>query len=48
MPFTDKPQVFNTSIHTTVIGDGDNAVTLGGENILPLYFFDQPVKNPPL
>jgi len=48
MPFTDKPQVFNTSIHTTVIGDGDNAVTLGGENILPLYFFDQPVKNPPV
>jgi acetyl-CoA decarbonylase/synthase complex subunit delta len=48
MPFTDKPQVFKTSISTTVIGDGDDAVTLGGESILPLHFFDQSAKNPPV
>jgi acetyl-CoA decarbonylase/synthase complex subunit delta len=48
MPFTDKPQVFKTSISTTVMGDGESAVTLGGESILPLYFFDQTAKNPPV
>jgi acetyl-CoA decarbonylase/synthase, CODH/ACS complex subunit delta len=47
MPFTAKPRKFNASINETLLGTGPNAVTLGGENVLPLYYFDNPAKNPP-
>jgi acetyl-CoA decarbonylase/synthase complex subunit delta len=47
MPFKSVPQKFNASIQEVVIGTGDRAVTLGGENVFPLYSFDEPVKNPP-
>jgi tetratricopeptide (TPR) repeat protein len=40
MPFTAKPRTFTASIGETVLGTGDNAVTLGGSNVLPLYYFD--------
>jgi len=48
MPFASKPRTFNATINETVLGVGDKAVTLGGQNILPLYFFDASVKNPPV
>ncbi|MDR0589405.1 MAG: acetyl-CoA decarbonylase/synthase complex subunit delta, partial [Spirochaetaceae bacterium] len=41
------PQKFTASIKEVVVGTGDNAVTLGGENVFPLYSFDSPIKNPP-
>ncbi|GHV88083.1 acetyl-CoA synthase subunit delta [Spirochaetia bacterium] len=47
MPFKRVPQKFTASIKEVVIGTGNTAVTLGGENVLPLYSFDDPVKNPP-
>ncbi|MDR1930400.1 MAG: acetyl-CoA decarbonylase/synthase complex subunit delta [Treponema sp.] len=47
MPFKCTPQKFNASIKEVVIGAGDRTMTLGGENVLPFYSFDGPVKNPP-
>jgi acetyl-CoA decarbonylase/synthase complex subunit delta len=48
MPFKRNPQVFPASIAETTIGVTGSAVTLGGENVFPLYAFDAPIKNPPL
>jgi acetyl-CoA decarbonylase/synthase complex subunit delta len=47
MAFKRVPQKFNASIKEVTIGTGDKAVVLGGENVLPLYSFDEPLKNPP-
>ncbi|MDR0877576.1 MAG: acetyl-CoA decarbonylase/synthase complex subunit delta [Treponema sp.] len=47
MAFKSVPQKFNASIKEVTIGTGVSAVTLGGENVLPLYGFDAPIKNPP-
>ena len=47
MPFKSVAQKFNASIKEVLIGTGDKAVTLGGENVFPLYSFDGPIKNPP-
>jgi acetyl-CoA decarbonylase/synthase complex subunit delta len=47
MPFKRVSQKFTASIKEVVIGAGDAAVTLGGENVFPLYSFDAPIKNPP-
>jgi acetyl-CoA decarbonylase/synthase complex subunit delta len=47
MPFKVVPQKFTASIKEVVIGTGDTAVTLGGENVLPLYSFDAPINNAP-
>jgi acetyl-CoA decarbonylase/synthase complex subunit delta len=47
MPFKNNPQKFNASIKEVVIGTGEAAVTLGGQNVLPLYGFDASFKNPP-
>jgi acetyl-CoA decarbonylase/synthase complex subunit delta len=47
MAFKRVPQKFNASIKEVTIGTGDKTVVLGGENVLPLYGFDAPVKNPP-
>jgi acetyl-CoA decarbonylase/synthase complex subunit delta len=47
MPFKRTPQQFAASIKEVTIGTGDKAVTLGGENVFPLYSFDAPIPNPP-
>jgi acetyl-CoA decarbonylase/synthase complex subunit delta len=47
MPFKRVPQKFTASIRELVIGTGDSAVTIGGENVFPLYSFDSPIANPP-
>lgn len=47
MPFKSVSQKFNASIGEVTIGTGDKAVTMGGENVLPLYCFDGSIKNPP-
>ena len=47
MPFKNVAQKFNASIKEVVIGTGDKALALGGENVFPLYSFDEPIKNPP-
>ena len=48
MAFKRVPQKFNASINKVVVGTGDKAVTLGGNNTLPFYTFDAPVENRPL
>jgi acetyl-CoA decarbonylase/synthase complex subunit delta len=47
MPFKRVPQKFPASIKEVVIGTGDKAITLGGEDVLPFYSFDNAIKNPP-
>jgi acetyl-CoA decarbonylase/synthase complex subunit delta len=47
MPFKRVPQKFPSSIKEVVVGAGDKAITLGGEDVLPFYSFDDPIKNPP-
>jgi acetyl-CoA decarbonylase/synthase complex subunit delta len=47
MPFKRVPQKFPATIKEVVIGVGDKAITLGGENVLPFYSFDEKIKNPP-
>jgi len=47
MPFTAKPRTYNASINEIVLGTGANAVALGGQNVLPLNFFDNKPKNAP-
>jgi acetyl-CoA decarbonylase/synthase complex subunit delta len=47
MPFKRIPQKFPASIKEVVIGTGDKAITLGGENVLPFYSFDEEIRNPP-
>jgi acetyl-CoA decarbonylase/synthase complex subunit delta len=47
MPFKRVPQEFSASVRKVTIGTGDRAVTLGGENVFPLYSFDAPIENPP-
>ena len=40
MPFKKTPQTFSAAIKAVEIGTGDKAITIGGENVLPLYSFD--------
>jgi len=47
MAFKREPQVFTANINTLTIGTGATAITLGGENVLPLYTFDAPIKHRP-
>ncbi|MDR2600847.1 MAG: acetyl-CoA decarbonylase/synthase complex subunit delta [Spirochaetaceae bacterium] len=48
MPFKRVPQKFNASIKEVTVGTGDKAIKLGGENVYPLYSFDEPIKNQPV
>jgi acetyl-CoA decarbonylase/synthase complex subunit delta len=47
MSFKHTAQVFNASINKVTVGTGDSAITLGGENVFPLYSFDGAIANPP-
>jgi acetyl-CoA decarbonylase/synthase complex subunit delta len=47
MPLKRVPQKFNASITEVTLGTGAKAITLGGENVFPLYTFDAAIKNPP-
>ena len=47
MPFKNVAQKFNASIVEVVIGTGESALALGGENVFPLYSFDGDIPNPP-
>ena len=45
MSFKRNPQVFSGSVNEVTIGNGDNAVTIGGIKTMPLYTFDAPAKH---
>lgn len=47
MSFVPKTQAFSAKINEVVIGTGDKAVKLGGQNVLPFYTFDAPIENAP-
>lgn len=47
MPYTPKRQAFNARINPVTLGDGETAVVIGGENVLPFYTFDAPIVNRP-
>ena len=47
MPFTRKPGTFTASIGTATIGTGDGALTIGGDNVMPLFYFDGKGPNRP-
>ncbi|MCQ2451604.1 MAG: acetyl-CoA decarbonylase/synthase complex subunit delta [Oscillospiraceae bacterium] len=47
MGFKSSPQKYSASINEVVIGTGDKAIKLGGENVKPLYSFDAEIVNAP-
>ncbi len=47
MPFTPKTAPYSGKINAVTLGTGDNAVILGGQNVLPFYTFDAPIENAP-
>ena len=47
MPFNQKPEKFAAKINTVTIGNGDKAIALGGERVIPFYTFDVPIVNAP-
>lgn len=47
MPFKKTHQTFSAAIKAVEIGTGDKAITIGGENVLPLYSFDAEIANAP-
>ncbi len=47
MSFVPKTQPFSGKINTVTLGVGENAITLGGQNVLPFYTFDAPIENAP-
>ncbi len=47
MSFVPKTQPFSGKINTVTLGTGDNAVTLGGQNVLNFYTFDAAMPNAP-
>ena len=47
MSFTPKTQPYSGKIHAVTLGTGDNAIVIGGQNVLPFYTFDAPIENAP-
>ena len=45
MAFKRVPQKFSAKVNEVTIGTGEKAITLGGENTLPLYTFDAPAPH---
>ena len=47
MSFVPKTQPFSGKINAVTLGTGDNAIVIGGQNVLPFYTFDAPIENAP-
>ena len=47
MPFVPKKQAFNAHINEVVLGVGEKATAIGGQNVLPFHWFDAEIKNAP-
>ena len=47
MAFIPKTAAFSGKINAVTLGTGDNAVVIGGQNVLPFYTFDAPIENAP-
>ncbi len=47
MSFAPKTAPFSGKIKAVTLGTGDNAIVIGGQNVLPFYTFDAPIENAP-
>ena len=47
MSFTPKTGAFSGKINAVTLGTGDNAIVIGGQNVLPFYSFDAAIENAP-
>jgi acetyl-CoA decarbonylase/synthase complex subunit delta len=47
MDYKAPAEIYNGRIAELVIGEGDRAVRIGGENVLPLHSFEGVIQNPP-
>jgi len=47
MAFTPKTAPYNGKINAVTLGTGDNAIVIGGQNVLPFYTFDAAIENAP-
>ena len=47
MSFTPKTAPYSGKINAVTLGTGDNAVVIGGQNVLPFYTFDAAIENAP-
>ena len=47
MSFTPKTAPFSGKINAVTLGTGDNAIVIGGQNVLPFYTFDAAIENAP-
>ena len=47
MSFAPKTAPFSGKINAVTLGTGDNAVVIGGQNVLPFYTFDAAIENAP-
>ncbi len=47
MSFTPKTAPYSGHIHAVTLGTGDNAIVIGGQNVLPFYTFDAPIEHAP-
>ena len=47
MAFVPKTAPFNGKINAVTLGTGDNAIVIGGQNVLPFYTSDAAIENAP-
>jgi len=47
MSFAPKTAPFRGKINAVTLGTGDQAIVIGGQNVLPFYTFDAPIENAP-
>ncbi len=47
MSFVPKTAPYSGKINTVTLGTGDNAIVIGGQNVLPFYTFDAAIENAP-
>ena len=47
MAFTPKTAPFSGKINAVTLGTGDNAIVVGGQNVMPFYTFDAAIENAP-
>ena len=47
MSFTPKTGALRGKINAVTLGTGDNAIVIGGQNVLPFYTFDAAIENAP-
>ena len=47
MAFTPKTAPYSGRVNAVTLGTGDNAIVIGGQNVLPFYTFDAAIENAP-